>query len=764
MSKPQTHIFSDFINRKTSIKHKIIQCKNLKELFSIPNSSPNVNKSRFVKNIIQPSRGAFKFLLNLDNTKIVLDIGCGYGAITTTIAPHVKKIIAIDPDSERLLFTKKRAQLSGLKNIVTVNISNTKVLPFPSNSFDTIIINGVLEWVPTTVKGYPNAVQIEFLKEVKRVLKPSGQVYLGIENRFSYQYFLGKPDDHSHLLFASLLPRFLTNIYSKAVKGKPYRTYTHSWWGYRSLFRQAGLNVLNTYYPSPNYKYIEHLYSHQMNRNHTPNNLLNLARNIILSPGFLKIFTPSFSIIAGQNKQSSLVENLISKRFKKFSLKKFTVNSQKQTIKVLFNSKQKNYQLSIDLLNNHTLIKPFASKPSSRQALSALFIKTLLFLEPLIPKQKNLVIFGSMNGKFYGDNSKYLFEWLLKHKSKIKPIWVTADIGVFKDLTKQGKPVVKYNSLKGLFTVLRAPLACYTNSAKDIFFSIDLLPKKLKLLSLRHGRSVKRVRFARKEHKLSNEEQQSRLLESKKITYAISTSHFISKIQEECLKIGESKHVITGYPRNDYLLKPSKEDKNNINKLLGNKKFNTVILYAPSWRHGRESTIFFPFSDFSPAKLVQYLEKSNTVLLLRPHVNDLLKYTKLHKFLSHLSLRSPNIILATHNQAPDVNSLLPFINILITDYSALYHDFLLLNRPILLIPYDYLSFKKQNGFLYDYKKLAPGPIIKSQKQLLIEITNNNKKIDKFKIKRKKLTKMIYKYQDNNSNKRVAMLINKILKE
>ena len=759
MTNLNNYSFSDFINRKTSIKQHIDKSRSLEELFSISGKDPNINQLRFKRNIIQPSRGAFKFLLNLNKKTKVLDIGCGYGAISTAIAPHVKQVVGIDPDSNRLMFTQKRAQLSNIKNLKTIKTKSGIKLPFTKDSFDLVIINGVLEWVPTTTTGNPKKDQLKFLKEVKRVLKPGGQVYLGIENRFGYPYFLGKPDDHSHLLFASLLPRFLANFYSQITKDKPYRTYTHSWWGYRSLFRQAGLNILNTYYPSPNYKYIEHIYSHQMNRNHSPDSFLNLVRNLILSPWFLKIFAPSFSIIAGQNKQSSLVENLISKRFKKFSLKKYIVNSQKQTVKVLFTSKQKHHQLSINLLNNHTLFKTLASKQSLRQALSALFIKTLLFLEPLIPKQKNLIVLGGLNGKFYGDNSKHLFKWLLKHRPKLKPVWVTADKGVFNSLKKQSKPVVKYNSLKGIFTILRAPLACYTNSAKDIFFSVDLLPRKLKLLSLRHGRSVKRVRFARVGHKITPKEAHSRKLEGKKIIYAISTSDFVSKIQEECLQIGKDKHMVTGYPRNDSLLKPSKKDRQNFSKLLLGKKYKKIVLYAPSWRHGRVATKFFPFIDLNLKQLSQYLEKTNTAILLRPHVNDLIKYKSSRKSIQYLALSSPNIILATHNQAPDVYSLLPFTDILITDYSALYHDFLLLSRPIFLVPYDFQDFKKQNGFLYNYKKFAPGPIIKSQQQL---IKNLNSK-DEYKTKRKKLTQLIYKYQDGRSSQRVASLIGKILK-
>ena len=48
------------------------------------------------------------------------------------------------------------------------------------------------------------------------------------------------------------------------------------------------------------------------------------------------------------------------------------------------------------------------------------------------------------------------------------------------------------------------------------------------------------------------------------IVAAISTSDFISSIQEEVLRIGQEKHFVTGYPRNDLLLSiPLKENCRN---------------------------------------------------------------------------------------------------------------------------------------------------------------------------------------------------------
>ena len=71
----------------------------------------------------------------------------------------------------------------------------------------------------------------------------------------------------------------------------------------------------------------------------------------------------------------------------------------------------------------------------------------------------------------------------------------------------------------------------------------------------------------------------------------------------------------------------------------------------------------------------------------------------------------------------DIYPLLKYTDILITDYSSIYFDFLLLNRPILFFDYDYDEYSSNmNGFVYDYQETAPGPKVTSQQALVEELT------------------------------------------
>jgi CDP-glycerol glycerophosphotransferase (TagB/SpsB family) len=384
-----------------------------------------------------------------------------------------------------------------------------------------------------------------------------------------------------------------------------------------------------------------------------------------------------------------------------------------------------------------------------------------LFCRTFLPKKSQLVLFGAMKGSYYGDNSKHLYEWTLAHKPELKAIWLTSNKEIFRRLKADGKPVLLQFSFRAVRMLAQAKVAAFTNSLRDLAIDSAFVPNSLQLIALRHGRSVKRIRFARLNHKISQEETLIRKREGELIKYAISTSDFISNLQEQCLLIGRNKHVVTGYPRNDTLFNPPEDIKIEWKNLMDDNQAERVILYAPTWRHGRESTKFFPFSDFDKLALIDFLESTNSLLLLRPHVNDL-QYPELKKFLTSLVESSDKLMMATHKEWHDVNSMLPFIDVLICDYSALYHDFLLLDKPILLIPYDLNEFEKHNGFLYDYTTNAPGPIINSFKQFIEHSQNIVDGIDNFEVQRNLLCDKIHAFKDDKSCARVSDLISLIL--
>jgi len=103
--------------------------------------------------------------------------------------------------------------------------------------------------------------------------------------------------------------------------------------------------------------------------------------------------------------------------------------------------------------------------------------------------------------------------------------------------------------------------------------------------------------------------------------------------------------------------------------------------------------------------------------------------------------------------------LLLISDILVTDYSSMIFDYLLLNRPILLFAYDLGEYVKERGMYYNFEEISPGPILFNGKEL-IDAIKNIEKIDKdFKEKRELIKDRFNKFTDGKSIERVLKFLN-----
>ena len=183
-------------------------------------------------------------------------------------------------------------------------------LPFRTGTFDAVVLNGVLEWVPVTAVGAPRQCQLAMLRELRRLLKTNGQLYVGIENRVGLKYFRGAIDEHSHLKFTSLMPRRLANAWSRARRNQDYRTYTYSRRGYAKLLREAGFTQVDFYCPYPDYREFDRLVpvtAAEIKPLYWPSSAW--KRMVLRMPGsaqLLKWAVPSFSIVASNSRPGAL--------------------------------------------------------------------------------------------------------------------------------------------------------------------------------------------------------------------------------------------------------------------------------------------------------------------------------------------------------------------------------------------------------------------------------------------------------------------------
>lgn len=224
-----------------------------------------------------------------------------------------------------------------------------------------------------------------------------------------------------------------------------------------------------------------------------------------------------------------------------------------------------------------------------------------------------------------------------------------------------------------------------------------------------------------------------------------------NKVKEYFYSAFGSKEIeVTGFPRNDIILKPNLYvehlvfEKNIIDSILTKK----IILYAPTFRdtnrYERETPIKW-------LRLNDLLKKNDTTFLVKLHRHDYSKAMK-EKF--------SNIIVLDNES--DMYPLFTKVDLLITDYSSIFFDFLLTDKPILFFPYDKDDYLNNNRSLYDeYDLVTPGYKVYDfnsfyeKLELFFENPNalKNSNLDYNKIK-----KMYNKYTDSNSSKRTYQFI------
>lgn len=379
-----------------------------------------------------------------------------------------------------------------------------------------------------------------------------------------------------------------------------------------------------------------------------------------------------------------------------------------------------------------------------------------------IIKNKKIWVFGAIRGEKYMDNAKYLFEYVSKH-SDIEAIWLSNNTELIKILKDKGYKAYKMYSQKGLSYAKKAKVAVIThrgnNENADLpFFAFN---KDTKIVQLWHGIPLKKIGFDDKIFSFNVNEQSIKFKVKKliKILFfpflnvhqnydlVLALSHETQKIFSSAFRTNEENIKITGYPRNDILFKKKKQQ-SSLKK----------IIYMPTFRDkiGEEFDLFVDYG-FDIQQVEEFLIQNSMCLDIKLHPFNkpsmkLLKSIDKSKVIKFIA-------------SDDIYEILYEYDILITDYSSIYFDFLLLDRPIIFAPFDKENYlEKDREFYFEYNDVTPGPKANSWKEImdLLEIFKDD--TSQFKEERRLIKNRFHKYQDNLSSKRAYEAIVEIIKK
>ncbi len=375
-------------------------------------------------------------------------------------------------------------------------------------------------------------------------------------------------------------------------------------------------------------------------------------------------------------------------------------------------------------------------------------------------RDKNLVLFmGRAQGHFI-DNVKYAFLHCSK-TIKNMDCW-------FLSFSKKEAQTLKENRLKAISREESGAYELMLNAgllvSDDFGWKEDpvtwALLHPVKAVQLWHGIPLKAIGFPEISSGVNMNPEKASKIELYYSGYelVISTSKYFTKHAfSRCFK---SKHFLEcGYPRNDVLLRPTltKSDMINVDTELyaelvkHRKSGGKVVFYIPTFRdNGRnpfsKNTLIFKNLD-------EYAKNNNILFIL-----------KMHPYLNKIPVVLPKTIKMVNSQS-DVYPLLRESDALITDYSSVYFDYLLLDKPIVFYPFDINEYKTQNrAMLFNYNKMTPGPKVYNEINLY-EILNVMLFQDKdpYLLHRQKMKYLAFDQIDYKSSDRFIKFLNDIYK-
>lgn len=221
----------------------------------------------------------------------------------------------------------------------------------------------------------------------------------------------------------------------------------------------------------------------------------------------------------------------------------------------------------------------------------------------------------------------------------------------------------------------------------------------------------------------------------------------------ELQKFKEPNYISLGQPRNDILF--NEEFRNNaksdIKKKL-NLRDEKIMLYAPTWR-GYDVTKEFPFTRNDFENLNSELQKLNWKFLYRPHYIENIIPDEFIEGLSNIKKIGVDI-------EPFTQKVLAAVDMVITDYSSIIVDYLIMQKPIAFIPFDEKRYDDYRGLVVDFKSdiETPGPKINTMDELINYIKNIESGKDDFIGWRTKAQEYYYTHFDNKSTERIWNLI------
>lgn len=400
-----------------------------------------------------------------------------------------------------------------------------------------------------------------------------------------------------------------------------------------------------------------------------------------------------------------------------------------------------------------------------------IFLVPLYGLSYLAPRNKKLWLFGSTFGRRFSENPRYMYLYVSQHKEDetspafgIRPIWISHNKEAVSFLTKKGYEAYYYHSLKGILLALRAGVYIFDNYSKDINFWQSGRALKINLW---HGSGNKQTNHDnihdRVRHPRNAWERWTtwlrRLSDEKPYHYTLATSDAMAKIYTSAFNTDIEHILVCGNTRNDVFFPEEESGIQNLysekelmlrSEIVRHKKAGRKILaYLPTFRDSEK--LFFDVMDMGAFDA--YLKERGYVLAAKLHPKSRIRS-------AFEAVQGENIL--NINSEMDVYSFFDLCDVLITDYSSAYTDFMLTKRPVVAFDFDWEEYSKDSRECYiDQDEYMPEIKAMTMEELMRAI-DEVVKCDTHLPERLVSRERMFKYIEGSSSRRMTAMVKELV--
>lgn len=349
----------------------------------------------------------------------------------------------------------------------------------------------------------------------------------------------------------------------------------------------------------------------------------------------------------------------------------------------------------------------------------------------LFVRKKKRVAFGSFKNAF-NDNAKYLFIYFCQHRKDTDAVWLSLSKKTMAEVNTMGLKAYYTLSLKGIWHALTSKYWFFNAYTSDIMFAFS---GGATCVNLWHGVGLKRIEFNVRSGALAERYQKRKFKEVfyhpeafRKPDWVLTSTPFQTKMFAPAFRIAEDRCLELGYPRNEILVVPEQqrqafiaqyepESAQNLISNLRQKGYYKIFIYMPTWRDSQRELFV---QSFDLDKMNSILQSQNSLLLLKPHPNVFIDEAAFANY--------SNVMLV--DAKTDVYPILPYTDVLLTDYSSILYDYVLMeNKDVILYLYDYEEYVKDRELFYPFDENVVGKKIWSFDELCKCIETGDYQID-----------------------------------